>query len=259
MATQNQKFARLLHQGQERYLLVDDGEGRLVEGDLFDSYRVTNQRVSLSDAQLLPVARSPKVLAMAINYRAHLVQAATRPEPTQPEPFWKPPTCLIAHEAPIVIPRDAGRVDAEGELVVVIGQRCRNVTKDEALDYVFGYTCGNDVSARVWQRGDIQWWRGKGADTFGPVGPWVVTGLDPAALELRTRVNGEEKQFTPTSEMIFDVPTTIAFISQAVTLEPGDLIFTGTTGITPTINVGDVVEVEISGIGVLRNPVKGEE
>jgi 2-keto-4-pentenoate hydratase/2-oxohepta-3-ene-1,7-dioic acid hydratase in catechol pathway len=146
-------------------------------------------------------------------------------------------------------------VDYEGELVAVIGRRCRRVSPWEALDYVFGYTCGNDVSARSWQRGDLQWWRAKGADTFAPIGPWLVTGIDPSALELRTLLNGREVQRGNTSELIYDVAQLISHASQAMTLEPGDLVFTGTPGETGPLSPGDVVEVAVEGVGVLRNPV----
>jgi 2-keto-4-pentenoate hydratase/2-oxohepta-3-ene-1,7-dioic acid hydratase in catechol pathway len=142
---------------------------------------------------------------------------------------------------------------------VVIGRTCRKVPVERAMDYVFGYTCGNDVSAREWQREDRQWWRAKGADTFGPIGPWIVTGLDPAKLHLVTRVNGQVVQETDTNLLIFSVPEIISFASQAMTLEPGDIIFTGTPGVTAQAHPGDVCEVEISGIGVLRNPVRAEE
>jgi 2-keto-4-pentenoate hydratase/2-oxohepta-3-ene-1,7-dioic acid hydratase in catechol pathway len=140
-------------------------------------------------------------------------------------------------------------------LVAVIGRRCRNVSADEALGYVFGYTCGNDVSARHWQRDDIQWWRAKGSDTFCPIGPFIATELDPTNLELRTRLNGEMAQETNTSALIHSTAKLISFASQMVTLEPGDLVFTGTPGVTPKLENGDVVEVEVEGIGVLGNPV----
>jgi 2-keto-4-pentenoate hydratase/2-oxohepta-3-ene-1,7-dioic acid hydratase in catechol pathway len=146
-------------------------------------------------------------------------------------------------------------VDAEGELVAVIGRTCRNVPPEEAPGYVFGYTCGNDVSARHWQRDDIQWWRAKGADTFCPVGPFIATDLDPANLVLRTRLNGEVAQETNTSAMIHSTAKLISFASRVMTLEAGDLLFTGTPGVTPKLEHGDVVEVEIEGIGTLRNDV----
>ena len=139
--------------------------------------------------------------------------------------------------------------------MAVIGRRCRDVSPADALDYVFGYTCGNDVSARYWQRDDLQWWRAKGSDTFSPVGPFIATGLDPTRLTLRTRLNGAEVQSAGTADLIHGVAELISFASRVLTWEPGDLLFTGTPGETPTIKPGDVIEVEIEGIGVLRNPV----
>ncbi len=141
--------------------------------------------------------------------------------------------------------------------MAVIGRQARGVDPDQALDYVLGYTCGNDVSARDWQQGDLQWWRAKGCDTFAPLGPWIATDLDPTGLELRTRVNGREVQSTSTSLLIHSVAHLISFASQVMTLEPGDLVFSGTPGTTSPLQKDDVVEIEISGIGVLRNPVQG--
>jgi len=178
--------------------------------------------------------------------------------PKKPELFLKPSSSIVGPEETIVLPRDAGRVDYEGELVAVIGRLCRGVGPEEALTYVFGYTCGNDVSARHWQRDDLQWWRAKGSDTFSPVGPYIATGLDPAALELRTRLNGREVQAANTGTLIHGVAALIAFASRVMTLEPGDLVFTGTPGETGRLSEGDVVEVEIGGIGVLRNAVRAE-
>jgi 2-keto-4-pentenoate hydratase/2-oxohepta-3-ene-1,7-dioic acid hydratase in catechol pathway len=165
---------------------------------------------------------------------------------------------VIGSGEEIVLPAGARRVDAEGELVAVIGRTCRKVTSEEALDYVLGYTCGNDVSARHWQRDDIQWWRAKGADTFTAIGPVIVTALDPTDLQLVTRVNGEERQASSTGAMIHSLASIISFASEVMTLEPGDLVFTGTPGETPKLEDDDVVEVEIGGIGVLRNPVRRE-
>ncbi|MFQ6020104.1 MAG: fumarylacetoacetate hydrolase family protein, partial [Dehalococcoidia bacterium] len=148
------------------------------------------------------------------------------------------------------------RVDCEGELVAVVGRPCRDVGEAEALDYLLGYTCGNDVSARPWQKGDLQWWRAKGCDTFAPLGPWIATGLDPANLELRTHLNGQLRQSTNTALLIHSVARLVSFASGATTLEPGDLIFSGTPGETPALSPGDIVEVEVQGIGSLRNPVR---
>jgi 2-keto-4-pentenoate hydratase/2-oxohepta-3-ene-1,7-dioic acid hydratase in catechol pathway len=215
----------------------------------------TGDPLPLADLQLLAPVEPSKLVAMALNYPTHLGE---RPAPTRPEAFLKAPTCVIAPGDEIVIPRGTTRVDAEGELVAVIGTRCRHVSPAAALDHVFGYTCGNDVSARDWQNGDKQWFRAKASDTFGPMGPKLVTGLDPAALDLRVRIDGVEVQASSTGEMIYDLPTIIASISEVMTLEPGDVIFTGTPGVPGQLTDGCTVEVEISGIGVLSNPVARE-
>ncbi len=245
-------YARFMHNGTESYGIVEGDQVTAIRGELLGQHEKTNQRFALADVKLLAPVKPPKVHAVALNYRSHL---GDRPPLKVPGMFLKPTTCIIAPEEPIVLPHDAGRVDYEGELVAVIGRTCRRVSVDQALDYVFGYTCGNDVSAREWQRDDRQWWRAKGADTFGPIGPWIVTGLDPGKLHLITRVNGEVKQESPTELLIFSVAEVVSFASQAMTLEPGDVIFTGTPGTTAQASPGDVCEVEVSGIGVLRNPV----
>ena len=256
-------FARLRHGDFEGYGLVEDGRVRPLEGDLFGEHCPSGEALPLDSVQLLaPVARPGKILAAAVNYPSHVAgsQAMTglSEAPKKPELFLKPSSSIVGPEETIVLPRDAGRVDYEGELVAVIGRLCRGVGPEEALTYVFGYTCGNDVSARHWQRDDLQWWRAKGSDTFSPVGPYIATGLDPAALELRTRLNGREVQAANTGTLIHGVAALIAFASHVMTLEPGDLVFTGTPGETGRLSEGDVVEVEIGGIGVLRNAVRAE-
>jgi len=202
----------------------------------------------------------PKVLAVGRNYKSHL---HGRPQPVNPELFYKPVSCIVGPEAEIVLPPDAVNAHYEGELVVVIGKRLSKATREEAAAAMFGVTCGNDVSERNWQNGkaptgegkDVQWWRAKGSDTFGTVGPWMVTGLDPDNLLLETRLNGETVQCERTSDLIFNVPDTLAFVSRYVTLEAGDIVYTGTPGNTKAMKPGDVVEVEIEGVGVLRNQV----
>lgn len=249
-------YARFRYNGTESYGIVEEGRVHLIRGELFGAHERTGESVALTEVKLLAPLKPTKVHAVALNYRSHL---GDRPPLTVPGMFLKPTSCIIGPEEPIILPKDAGRVDYEGELVVVIGRTCRKVPVERAMDYVFGYTCGNDVSAREWQREDRQWWRAKGADTFGPIGPWIVTGLDPAKLHLVTRVNGQVVQETDTNLLIFSVPEIVSFASQAMTLEPGDIIFTGTPGVTAQAHPGDVCEVEISGIGVLRNPVRAEE
>ena len=179
-----------------------------------------------------------------------------------PEPFLKTATSLAGPGDDIVIPREALEegvtMQEEGELSVVIGKRCKRVSRADALSVVLGLTCGNDVSARQWQRGDLQWWRAKSSDTFSPIGPYIVTDLDPGNLHLVARVNGKIEQESSTSDLLYDVPTIIEFVTRAVTLEPGDVIMTGTPGQAGDLHPGDTVEIEIEGIGVLRNPVVAE-
>ncbi|MBI2935653.1 MAG: fumarylacetoacetate hydrolase family protein [Chloroflexi bacterium] len=252
------KLVRYLFQGEVAYGVIEGQDVRRLAGDPFAEYRLAAEVHGLSAVRLLAPCTPTKAVAMALNYHSHL---GGRPAPTRPQPFLKAPNCIIGPSDPIILPKDAGRVDAEGELVVVLSKRCKNVTPGKALDYVLGYTCGNDVSAREWQMGqdrDIQWWRAKSADTFGPIGPMIVTDFSPEGFELRTRINSEEAQRGNASDLIFDIPTIVSFISQVVTLEPGDVIFTGTPGTTRALRTGDVVEVEVVGLGVLQNPVQVE-
>jgi 2-keto-4-pentenoate hydratase/2-oxohepta-3-ene-1,7-dioic acid hydratase in catechol pathway len=252
-------YARFRHGDSERFGAVDGDRVSPIEGDLFGEHRVLDEALPLDSVRLLAPVRPGKILAAAVNYPSHVAEGQKmtgRTEaPPQPELFLMPSSSVIGPEEAIVLPEGARRVDYEGELVAVIGRACRRVAAAEALDYVFGYTCGNDVSARHWQRDDLQWWRAKGCDTFSPIGPFVATGLDPADLELRTRLNGAEVQAANTGTLIHSVAALIAFASQAMTLEPGDLLFTGTPGQTGPLSAGDVVEVEVAGIGVLRNRV----
>lgn len=239
------------------YGTLDGGAVRELQGDLFSAggARETGVTHQLSQVKLLAPCAPRKVLAVGLNYRSHI---GARTVPTSPEIFYKPVTCLQDPEGPIVIPRDATNVQYEGELVLVIGRHLRNASLEEARAAIFGVTCGNDVSEREWQNGphkDLQWWRAKGSDTFGPLGPCIATGLDYGSLLLTTRLNGEVVQQESTVDLLFDCPTVVSHISHWVTLEPGDIIYTGTPGATRKMNPGDIVEVEIEGIGVLRNPV----
>jgi 2-keto-4-pentenoate hydratase/2-oxohepta-3-ene-1,7-dioic acid hydratase in catechol pathway len=198
--------------------------------------------------------RPGKIIGIGQNYRAHAAEMG-KGIPEEPLMFLKPPTAVIADGAPIERPAGYERVDYEGELGVVIGKRARRVTREQALDHVQGYLCINDVTVRDLQKKDGQWTRAKGFDTFCPMGPRVVPGLDPTNLRITTRVNGMVKQDSSTSDLIFDVATLIAFCSQHMTLEEGDVISTGTPSGVGPLQPGDVVEVEIAGIGILRNPV----
>ncbi len=241
--------------GEPRYALVEDGRALELSGDLFADPQPTGRGLPLSEPELLAPCLPPKILAVGQNYASHL---GGRPMPKNPEMFYKPVSSLQDPGGPIVIPPDAEDVHYEGELVVVIGKTIRHAARAEAAAAVFGITCGNDVSDRNWQRGpgkDVQYWRAKGCDTFAPLGPVIVTGLDYSNLLLTTRRNGGIVQQQRTSDLIFDIPTIVSFVSRYVTLVPGDVIYTGTPGNTQRMVPGDVIEVEIEGIGTLRNPV----
>jgi 2-keto-4-pentenoate hydratase/2-oxohepta-3-ene-1,7-dioic acid hydratase in catechol pathway len=229
-----------------------------IKGDLFGRHTVSERGVKLTSLTLLEPVAASKVFAVGQNYLSHL---GDRPVPSKPEMFYKPRTALVPHGSAIVLPHEAEDVHSEGELVLIIGQRLKRADKATAAKAIWGVTCGNDVSDRNWQKGpgkDVQWWRAKGSDTFGPLGPVAVRGLDHSNLLLTTRINGEVVQQQRTSDLIFDTATIVSFVSQFVTLEPGDLIYTGTPGNTRKMAPGDVVEVEIEGIGTLRNPVRAE-
>jgi 2-keto-4-pentenoate hydratase/2-oxohepta-3-ene-1,7-dioic acid hydratase in catechol pathway len=206
----------------------------------------------LSEVKLLAPCEPSKVLAMAGNYKSHL---GDTPVHKNPEVFIKSPSALLDPEGTIVIPPGTADVHYEGELVVVIGKKAKDVSETEAEACIFGVTCGNDISARDWQQNDVQWWRAKASDTFAPLGPCIARGLDYGNLQLTTRLNGEVKQSCRTSELIFGAPALVSFISRHMTLLPGDLIYTGTSGTTSAMKPGDVVEVEIEKIGTLRNRV----
>jgi 2-keto-4-pentenoate hydratase/2-oxohepta-3-ene-1,7-dioic acid hydratase in catechol pathway len=228
---------------------------RAIIGDPFGSRGTTPDSRPLSSVKLLAPVLPSKIFALAHNYADHL---QGKSPPREPQIFLKVPSSVIGPGDTIVLPRGQGRTDEEGELVVVMGKRCRNVNRARALEYVLGYTCGNDVSARAWQKNDLNWWRAKSSDTFSPLGPFIVTDLDPSAAVVSARINGKEVQRCSSSDLIFDVPALIEWISRSVTLEPGDLIYTGTSGEPAELHGGDSVEVAIGGIGVLKNPVADE-
>lgn len=252
------KYVRFQAGETTAYGLVEGDRVRQLEGDLFASPKRTETTHALKDVKLLVPSKPTQVFAMAGNYKSHL--SGEIPEKFRiPQIFYKTISSLVEDGGYIVIPKDAQSVHYEAEMVIVIGKKASKVPKDKALDYVFGVTCGNDVSARVWQKGDVQWWRAKGSDTFGPCGPYLVSGLDYDDLLMKLRVNGQEKQNERTNLLIHDVATMVSYISQYVTMQPGDLIFTGTPGKTSDIKPGDVVEVELEGVGTLTNRVTGEE
>jgi 2-keto-4-pentenoate hydratase/2-oxohepta-3-ene-1,7-dioic acid hydratase in catechol pathway len=248
------KYIRYRNGSSTTYGIVDGANVCELQGDLF-VYAETGATRALADLKPLNPCQPTKIVAVGRNYRSHL---GDRVHPQNPEIFYKPLSSMQDPEGPIVIPRDATNVHYEGELVVVVGKHLKNATRAEARAAVFGVTCGNDVTDRNWQYGeqrDVQWWRAKGSDTFAPAGPFIVTGLDPDNLLVQTRLNGQVVQSERTSDFIFDCPTFLSWVSGWVTLMPGDIVYTGTPGATRRLSPGDVVEVEVEGIGVLRNPV----
>jgi 2-keto-4-pentenoate hydratase/2-oxohepta-3-ene-1,7-dioic acid hydratase in catechol pathway len=249
------KYIRYRLDSAASYGILDGNTVHELRGDPIAGPTPTGATHALSDVKLLAPIVPGKIFAVGLNYKSHL---GGRPQPPHPEIFYKPVTALQDPGEPIVLPPESTDVHYEGELVVVIGARARNVSPAGARAAIFGVTCGNDVSERNWQHGagkDLQWWRAKGCDTFAPLGPAIVTGLDYSNLQLQTRLNGEVVQSQTTADLLFDCPAIVSRISGWVTLLPGDLIYTGTPGSTRKLSPGDVVEVEIENIGTLRNPV----
>ncbi|NLH47482.1 MAG: fumarylacetoacetate hydrolase family protein [Myxococcales bacterium] len=227
---------------------------RELDGDPLVDPRETGRVYSLNQVHLLAPVRPGKIVGIGRNYRDHALEMGGEPPPW-PDIFLKPSTAVIGPGDAIEIPAASARVEIEAELAVVVGRPLRDATVAAAREAVFGYTIVNDVTARDLQRADRTWTRGKGHDTFAPLGPCIVTDLDPAALTIEGYINGERKQFAPTAEMIHDVFELLAYVSRVMTLEPGDVLATGTPqGVSP-IAPGDVVEIVIEGIGRLRNPV----
>jgi 2-keto-4-pentenoate hydratase/2-oxohepta-3-ene-1,7-dioic acid hydratase in catechol pathway len=250
------KFIRYSVNSSPVYGLLEGDAISELDGDLFRN-QPTGTRRKLGEVKLLTPCEPRQIIAVGRNYKSHL---EGRPMPSRPEMFYKPISSLQGPDGPIVLPPDATNTHSEGELVLVMGRRLHRATREEAEAAVFGVTCGNDVSERNWQNGadkDIQWWRAKGSDTFSPLGPAIVTDLDYGNLQLTTRMNGEVVQDQSTADLIFDCPTMLSFVSQYITLEPGDVIYTGTPGSTRKMKPGDTIEVEIQNIGILRNPVVG--
>ena len=221
--------------------------------------RETGERDARGSVRLLAPVAPTKIVCVGLNYRAHIAESVTGQgvgEPAEPLLFLKPPSAVIAGGDPIRYPPGVTRLDPEGELAIVIGRRARAVPRGRALDYVAGLTCFNDVSARNYQKSDGQWTRAKGFDTFAPLGPWIAVGLEADGLSVECRVNGERRQHGNTKDLLFPVPELIRFISSIMTLEPGDVIASGTPAGVAPVQVGDRIEIEIEGIGVLENRIE---
>lgn len=259
------RWIRFEHKGGTSYGNLDGDTVNVVSGSPFQSYEKTGERIPLDAVKLLTPVVPPTFYAAGLNYVEHIksVAASEGKEtriPEKPDVGYRAANALIAHEMPIIIPKDAGeRVHYEAELVVVIGKEAKHLSKADALSCVFGYTIGNDVSERDWQALDRTLWRAKNTDTFKPMGPWIETDVDLDSLRTTVRVNGETTIEFATNDMLFGVATYISAITRYVTLYPGDLIWMGTEGASPNMKAGDVCEIEISGIGTLRNTFQAEE
>lgn len=253
------QLCRFIHSGFEEpsYGYIEDDHVFPLDGNDFERFTFpsSNQPIPLHQVRLIAPVRPSKIVCVGRNYREHAAELGNK-MPAEPLLFLKAPSAVIGSGDSIELPSDSQQVEHEGEVGVVIGRRTpRQLSEVDALSFVFGFTCVNDVTARDLQRKDVQFTRGKSFDTFCPTGPVVVTDLDPSDLKVTTRLNGEVKQQGRTSNMAFSIPFLIRYIANIMTLYPGDLIATGTPAGVSRMKDGDVVEVEVEGIGVLRNPV----
>jgi 2-keto-4-pentenoate hydratase/2-oxohepta-3-ene-1,7-dioic acid hydratase in catechol pathway len=236
--------------------MLEDKVGE-IEGNIFDVYKRKEAQTPLAEVHLLPPSQPTKIICVGRNYVDHAKELGND-VPKIPLIFMKPPSSIIANGETIILPPQSKQVEHEGELVVVIGKRGRNIIAEKANDYIFGYTVGNDITARDLQKTDELWTRAKGFDTFCSFGPWIDTEFDPSDAVVTCRVNGQMRQMASTRDMVFNIGVLIAYISSIMTLEPGDLIFTGTPAGVGALKDGDEVVVEIEGLAELSNPVKAE-
>jgi 2-keto-4-pentenoate hydratase/2-oxohepta-3-ene-1,7-dioic acid hydratase in catechol pathway len=246
------KIVRFTADGKAKYGVLNDQSIQAIEGKPFRHLKLTEQYYQRNQVRLLAPCEPSKIIAMGLNYHSH-ARELDLPLPNSPLTFLKPPTAVIGPGENIVYPSASARVDYEGELAVVIKRPVWRVAVEDAMEYVLGYACFNDVTARDLQNHDGQWTRAKGFDTFAAIGPWIETELDPSDVVLETYLNGELKQRGDTSDLIYSIPEIINFISNVMTLLPGDVIATGTPSGVGPMYPGDTVEVKIEALGTLRN------
>ncbi|MBI2976066.1 MAG: fumarylacetoacetate hydrolase family protein [Chloroflexi bacterium] len=249
------QFLRYQKNDEVRWGWLDGARIGAVVGDVFGDYKREGAVAELHEVTVLPPVLPGKIIAVGNNYASRLDELGAAP-PDIPTLFLKPPSAVIGHGEAIILPPQSSEVEHEAELAVVMGRRARWVSVEDALKFVWGYTCANDVTARDLEGGDLQLTRCKGFDTFCPLGPWVSTDVDPADVVITCAVNGQLRQMSSTRELLFSVPQLVAFISSVMTLVPGDVILTGTPAGVGPLRSGDTVEVEIEGIGSLVNSVK---
>ncbi len=236
--------------------LLDEKVGE-IEGELFGHYRRQEARIPVKEVRLVAPTVPTKIICVGRNYLEHAKELGND-VPKVPLIFMKPPSAIIAHGETVILPSQSQQVEHEAELVAVVGKRGRHIPAKEAKTFILGYTVGNDITARDLQKIDGQWTRAKGFDTFCSFGPWIDTEFDPSDAVVTCRVNGQMRQLASTRDMVFNIATLVAYITSVMTLEPGDLIFTGTPAGVGALKDGDQVEVEIEGLGALKNPVKAE-
>ncbi|MBI2119322.1 MAG: fumarylacetoacetate hydrolase family protein [Elusimicrobia bacterium] len=238
-----------------KYGIVKNHQVQAISPNPFSTYEIGEEEIPFNEVKLCPPVLPTKIVAVGVNYKEHAKEMGHIP-PEDPLIFLKPASSVIGPEELIQLPKTSSRVDYEAELAVVIKKKTKNILPEAAKDVILGYTCFNDVTARDLQKKDGQWTRAKGFDTFSAIGPWIVTDLEPSELVVESYLNGELKQNGKTSNMIFDIPRLISFISSVMTLEPGDIVSTGTPpGIGP-MQHGDMIDIRIEGIGILRNFVE---
>lgn len=253
------KFVRFQAENGKEYGVLEEKNIRVIEGDIFNSeYQITNKIIPLQRAKLLAPCQPSKVVCVGLNYKEHADEVGFD-LPQKPLIFLKSPSSINYHQGDIVYPPETHRLEFEAELAFVIKKEAKNIKADEVYDCIFGFTCANDVTARDIQRKESQWMRSKSFDTFLPLGPCIVTGLDPNDLKIRSYLNGEIRQDSTTAMFIHKIPELIEFATQTMTLYPGDLILTGSPKGTGTMKEGDLIEVEIEGIGRLSNKVVSSE
>ncbi|GAV23439.1 fumarylacetoacetate hydrolase family protein [Carboxydothermus pertinax] len=249
-------LGRALVNGQKKFVRIrDNNKVEVLAGGIFSEVIPTGEEIALEKVKLLSPVEPAKIICVGLNYQDHIAEFKNE-IPEEPVIFLKPPTAVIGPGDEIILPPESRRVDYEGELALVIKKEGRNISRELASGYILGYTCANDVTARDLQRKDGQWTRGKSFDTFCPLGPWIVTDVDPGNLDIETWQNGELRQKSNTSKMLFHPYYLVSFISKVMTLKPGDVILTGTPSGVGKLAPGDRIEVKISGIGSLHNKVR---
>lgn len=249
------RIIRFRYKGRAGYGIVENKRVHIIDGSIFkERIRLSKVSIGISDVKSLAPVEPSKVICVGLNYKDHAKELDME-LPEEPVLFLKPPTSVIGPDDEIIYPRGVHQLDYEAELAVVIKRRAKDLLKNEALNYILGYTCLNDVTARDLQKKDVQWTRAKSFDTFCPIGPYIVTDIDPHSLKIELFVNNQIRQSSLTNNLIFRIDFLVSFISRIMTLSPGDIIATGTPPGVGSLSCGDEVEVKIDGIGSLKNKV----